>query len=146
MAGYIQDVVDAAHDPEVAVGITLGAVACQVDTAEFGREVAFLEAFRIAPDITDHGRPGPLDHEEAAFAGLDLLARFVDDPCLDARQRQRAGARLERRGPRQRRDHVHTGFGLPPSVHHRAALTTHVSEVPHPRLRIDGFADGTDNA
>ncbi len=31
------------------------------------------------------------------------------------------------------------GLGLPPGVDDRAAVTTDVLSVPHPRLRVDGF-------
>src|SRR5690606_34367722 len=123
----------ATHDPEVAVGVALCPVAGEVIAVVLGWEVAFLEAFWVAPDRADHGGPRAFHHQEAAAPRLDFAPRFVDDRRIDARQRQRARTRLERCSAGQRRDHVHAGFRLPPRVEYRAALATHIGEVPHPR-------------
>src|SRR5690606_15434636 len=103
------------------------------------------EPFRITPDRAYHGRPGTLDRQETALAALDFFARLVDDSGLDARQRQSARARFQRRDARQRIDHVPAGFRLPPGVDHRAALTPDISEIPHPGFRVDRLAHRTDD-
>ncbi|KAG1248330.1 hypothetical protein G6F65_019678 [Rhizopus arrhizus] len=116
VARHVQHVVDAAHDPEVAVRVALRAVAGQVVATQFRREVALLEAFRVAPDVADHRRPRTLDDEEPAIALVDVAAGLIHDGRGDARQRQRARTRLGRRGARQRGDHVAAGFSLPPRI------------------------------
>ncbi|CUI64280.1 Uncharacterised protein [Achromobacter xylosoxidans] len=146
MARHVQHIVDAAHDPEVAVRIALRAVAGQVVTAQFRREVALLEALRVAPDVADHRRPRALDHQETAIALVDVAAGLIDDGGGDARQRQRARTRLGRGGARQRRDHVAAGLGLPPGVDDGAALAADVLVIPDPGLGVDGFAHRADDA
>jgi hypothetical protein len=47
--------------------------------------------------------------------------------------------------PGERGDHVAAGLGLPPRVDDRAALATDVGVVPHPRLGVDGLADGAEH-
>src|SRR5690606_21377258 len=114
----------------------LGAVARQVVPLELFGEIGLFEALRITPDRADHRRPRTAHHQESALAALDLFAGLVDDGGIDARQRQRAGTRLERRHARQRRDHVRAGFGLPPGVDHRATLAADVVVIPDPGLWV----------
>src|SRR5690606_18632838 len=145
VTGNVQYVVDATHDPEVTFGVALGAIAGQVVALELRREVAFLEALGIAPDGTDHGWPRALDDQEATLACRNLLAGFVDHGGVDPGQRQGAGARLEGRGTRQRRNHVHARLSLPPGVDDGAAFAADVGVIPDPRLRIDGFTHRSDD-
>src|SRR6185295_13431976 len=141
VAGYIEHVVDAAHDPEVTVEIAARAITGEVILAlEFFWVVALAEAVRIAPDVADHRRPRFLDDQNAAFAFLDIVAGLIDDRRNDARQRHGAGAGFQWRGPGQRGDHVSAGFRLPPGVDHRTAPASDRVVVPHPGLRIDRLA------
>ena len=122
MPGYVEHVVDATHDADVAFEVARRAVAREVVLAlEVLRVVALLEALRIAPDGADHRRPRPLDDQDAALAELHRVTGLVDDVGDDARQRQRARTRLQRRRARQRRDQVAAGLGLPPGIDDRAA-------------------------
>src|SRR5690606_41514648 len=84
-----------------------------------------------------HRGPGTADHQEAALAGLDRIARFVDDGGVDAGQRHGARTRLERMHAGQRRDHVAAGLGLPPGIDHRAAAPADFLVVQEPGFRID---------
>ena len=138
MTGHVQHVVDTAGDAEVAtVCAAHGAVTGQVVALELLGEVALLEALRVAPDGADHRRPRLLDHQDTARAVGHVVTGLVDDGGGDARQRQRTGARHQRRRARQRGDHVATGLGLPEGVHDRAALATDVLVVPHPGFGVD---------
>ena len=56
-------------------------------------------------------------------------------------KRKGSRSRFKRRGARQRSDHVHAGFGLPPGINDRAALATNVFVIPHPRFGIDRLAN-----
>src|SRR5690606_799544 len=116
VSGHVQHIVDAAHDPEVAVGIALCAVAREIIALEFGREIAAFEALGVAPDRTYHAWPGALHRQEAARARRYVIARLIDDGGRDAGQRQRARTRFERRDTWKRRDHVRACLGLPPGV------------------------------
>ncbi len=147
VARDVQYVVDAAGDAEVAAVRTAHrAVARQVVALELVGEVAFLEALRVVPDGADHAGPGALDDQDAARAVGNVVAGFIDDGGGDAGQRQRAGARHQRRGARQRGDDVAAGLGLPEGVHDGAALAAHVLVVPHPGLGVDGLAHAAQDA
>jgi hypothetical protein len=143
MARHVEHVVDAPHDGEVpGLLVAHRPVAGEVDlAAELLGVVGLPVALRIAPDRADHRGPGFLDDEHPALPVRHVVPGFIDDGRHDARQRQRAGAWHERRHPRQRRDQVPAGFGLPPGVHDRAALAAHVDVVPHPRFGVDRLAD-----
>ena len=147
MAGDVQHVVDAAHDPVVAVGIAVGAVAGDVvavlELAPVGVEVAIV----VAPDGAQHRRARAADDEIAArLRALHGMALFVDDVGIDAGQRLRAGAGLGGGDAGQRRNHDGAGFGLPPGIDDRAALAADHAVIPHPRFGIDRLADGAEQA
>ena len=88
----VHHVVDAAHQPEVAVLVDAGAVAGEVharEPAPVRRAVAFV----VLVEAAEHRRPRPLQHQVAAGAGRDLLAAVVVDGRLDPRERPRRAAR-----------------------------------------------------
>jgi hypothetical protein len=89
---------------------------------------------------------GLLQHQVAAAAGRHRIAFARDHVGFDARQRTRRRARLGGRRARQRRDHDHAGFGLPPGVHDGAAVVADVLAIPHPGFGIDRLADGAQQA
>src|SRR5699024_11116586 len=66
VAGDVHDVVDPAEDPQVAVGVPLGAVAGEV-VALLGEAgpVGVAIALHIAPDAAEHGGPRLGDHQVA---------------------------------------------------------------------------------
>ena len=140
MSGDVDHVVDAAEQPEVAVGVALGAVAGEVDAGAPLVPVLADVAIGIAVDAAQHRRPRPRQREQAA-ADLDLLAALVANLRGDAGKRPRRRAGLERRDAGQRRDHDRAGLGLPPRVDDRAALAADDAVVPDPRFRIDRLAD-----
>ncbi|MNT58104.1 hypothetical protein D3C72_1955200 [compost metagenome] len=85
MTGHVQHVIDAAHDPEVAILIAVGGVAGEVVlTVELFREVGLLEAVGVVPDGAYQRRERLLDHQETALAGIDRAAGFIDDVGDDA--------------------------------------------------------------
>ena len=91
MARNIENVVDAAHDPEVAIKIAIGAITGEIIFAmKIFRVIGFFKPFRIAPDGADHRRPWPLDHQKTAFAFFDIVTGFINDGGHDAGQGQGA--------------------------------------------------------
>ena len=70
MTGHVQHVVDAAEEPEVAVGVDARAVAGEVDAVGPLAEVLLHEALGIAVDAAQHARPRPREREQSA-AGRD---------------------------------------------------------------------------
>mmetsp|Transcript_8250 Transcript_8250/g.30155 ORF Transcript_8250/g.30155 Transcript_8250/m.30155 type:complete len:565 (+) Transcript_8250:713-2407(+) len=145
MPGDVDDVVDAAGDPKVAVGVAAAAVAGDVVALEHG-VVHGLEAVVIAVAASRRGRPRLLDGEEAAGFALELVPFVVQNHGLDAEERQRRASGLQRRRPRQRRDHEAARLRLPVRVHDRAPRLADDGVVPPPRLRVDRLADAAENA
>ena len=61
----VEDVVDAAHEPEVAVGVLACSVAGEVAALDVG-PVGFLVAFGVAVDGAGHAGPGLADYKESS--------------------------------------------------------------------------------
>ena len=93
VAADVDDVVDAAHEPEVAVFVAAGAVAGEVGAGDLG-EVGFDETFVVAVDGAGHGWPGFADDEEAALAWGDGFALLGDDFGDDSEEGFGGGAGL----------------------------------------------------
>ena len=87
VAGDVDDVVDAAHDPEVAVLVAAGAVAGEVDAGDLA-PVLLLEALGVAVDGAQHRRARAFDHEKAACVGGTDLPLSIDDIGDDAGKRR----------------------------------------------------------
>src|SRR5262249_22010769 len=145
VAGDVDDVVDAAGDPVIAVSVAAAAVAGEV-LVRIGREIGFLEALVIAIDRAHLAGPA-IGEDEVALAGAGQhLALGIDDLGLHAEEGARRGAGLQRGRARQRRDQDAAGLGLPPGVDDRAAALADDAVIPLPGFRIDRLADGAEQA
>ena len=69
VAGDVDDVVDAADDPEVAVLVAPGGVADQVGVPAVAVPIGLDEALRLLVERARHRRPGPRQDEDAAALG-----------------------------------------------------------------------------
>ena len=87
---YVQHIVNTPHDPEVAIGVALRTITGQIIAFELFREIAFLEAFWVTPDVADHGGPGPLDDEETTHAVFNIAPGFIHNGSGNTRQRHGA--------------------------------------------------------
>src|SRR5690606_30433856 len=144
VAGDVEHIVDTPCNAEISpVCAAHSTVTSEVVAFEFFREIALFEALGIAPNGADHGWPWFFHHKNTARTVGYVLTRLVNDAGIDARQWQGAGTWHQRRGTRQGRDHVATRLGLPERVEHRAPLTAHVFEIPHPGFRVDGLTHRT---
>ncbi len=144
LAGHVHDVVDAAHQPVVAVLVALRAVPGEVDAIPL-REVGLHEPLPVAPDAAEHAGPRLADGEVAA-ADLHLFARLVQDAGIHAGEVHRRRSRLRAGKARERGDEDVAGLGLPPGVDDRAFLQPDVLLVPHPRFGVDRLADRPEEA
>src|SRR5262249_22326741 len=140
VAGHIDDVINTAGDPVIAVGVAPAAVAGEV-AAWIGGEVGLHEALVVAVDGAHLPRPRIGDAQVPFGGAVQLLALGVDNFRLDAEERPRRRAGLELRRARQWGDEDAAGFGLPPRVHDRAAALADDAVIPFPGFRIDRLAD-----
>mmetsp|Transcript_11143 Transcript_11143/g.25229 ORF Transcript_11143/g.25229 Transcript_11143/m.25229 type:complete len:580 (+) Transcript_11143:1307-3046(+) len=147
VSGDVDDVVDAAGDPEVPILVAARAVTGEVESW-VRREVRLLESLVVARHGSHHARPCALDAQHTlARTGGKLLARLAVDECRhDAEEGTRSASRLLRKGTGKRRDHVSARLRLPPRVDDRAFLLAHHLVVPLPSLRVDGLANRSEQA
>src|SRR5205809_608798 len=78
VASHVEDVVNAADDPEIAVFVLAAAVAGEVATGNFGPVDLFV-AFGIAPEAAQHAGPGFANDEFAALPFRDRIPLVIDD-------------------------------------------------------------------
>src|ERR1700752_325012 len=140
MAAYINNIIDAAHYPEITVIVPPCPVSSKVNSVNL-RPILLPVAFIVAPDCPQHRRPGPLDNQIAALIGADSFAVAGHDVGFDSGKRfcGRTGLRRSRTGDRS--NHDGAGFSLPPRIDNRTAFLADYLPIPHPRLRVDRFTD-----
>ena len=138
VAGHQHHVVHPAQQPEIAVPVQLGPVPGEIHPRKPG-PVGVDVSLVVPPDGAQHGRPRPFDDQVAA-PFPHLVSVIVHHPGGDPRHRVGGAARLGGGDPRQGGDHYGTGFRLPPSVHDGGPPAADVLVIPHPGLRVDGFA------
>ena len=141
MSADIDHIVYAAHDPEAAVFIFARAVAGKVHAGNL-RPVLTNIAIGVVIDGPQHTGPGFGDNQESSGTLRHRLAFHSNDLGNDTGKRPRGGAGFRRDGARERSDHDVAGFGLPPGIDDRTAITADDFAVPHPGLGINWLADG----
>src|SRR5437879_1499197 len=97
---HVDDVIDAAEEPEVPVLVELGAVAGEVDVLVAAPVLLHVPLW-IAPNPPEHAGPWLAPD---GVAGLGGLAVIVEHGGVDARERLRRRARLAYRDTGQRRE------------------------------------------
>src|ERR1035441_1735585 len=121
MAADVDDVVNAAHEPEVAVGVLAGAVSGEItafDVAPVGLAIALM----VAVDGAGHRGPWLADDEQAAMAGRDVFSLLVDHLRLNAKEGPRGRAGLGGHGAGKGSDQNGASLGLPPGIDDGAAV------------------------
>ena len=97
-----------------------------------------------------HGahHPWPRPTHRQVATGICRLgnAVHVDDVGGDSRQGQGAGAGFGGGGAGQGADHHAAGLGLPPGVHHWAAVMADHVAIPHPGFGVDRFAHAAEDS
>src|SRR5262249_56689256 len=121
MATYVQDVIDAAHDPEVAVLVFTGAVTGEIDAGNLAPVLTYV-AVGVTIDGAEHARPRTADNEESAVPVRNRLTvhgdNFRDHTREWASRRSGFGCNRTRDG----RDHDVSSFGLPPGINDRTTI------------------------
>src|SRR6185295_14354901 len=129
-------IVDPPQEPEVALVVALGTVACEVHPRE-AAPVGLLVPLGVAVDAAKHPRPWSLEDEVAAATERDAVPVTVDHIGLDARERERGTPRFRGGHAGEWRDEDLPGLGLPPRVDDRSATAADVLVIPEPRLGVD---------
>src|SRR5207244_7575886 len=123
VASDVQNVVDPANDPEIAVFIPACAVASQIITFEL--TPVLLSIARLVPvDRAQHRRPRPANDEFPAHIRSDLAPALVHNGRIDAKERECPAARLCGSSARERRNHDRSCFRLPPRIDDRTHSAT----------------------
>src|SRR5580700_1423914 len=150
--GHVDHVVDAAEDPEIAVGRLEGAVSGEVRPVVpvLGLRVPVVlgvvrrdEPLRLAPDRLEDARPRVADADVARLAAAlgHLVAVFVENDGVDAERRGAAAARLHLVDAGERRAEEAAGLGLPPGVGDGRLASAAGLVEPAPHLGLDWLAD-----
>src|ERR1051326_7569425 len=145
MAAYVNNIVDSAHYPEIALLITPGAVAREVNSVDL-RPILLFVALVVAPDGPEDRGPRPLDDEVTTLAcahGVAVARYYVG---VDTGERLGCRAGLGGCGAGNRSDHDRASLSLPPRVNDRALVFANDLAIPHPRLGIDRFTDGAEQS
>src|SRR4051812_35213141 len=93
MARYIEYIVDATHDPVIAIVVAASVVAGQVHAGHLA-PINFLEAIIVAPNPAQHAGPRLRHHQPATLILTHRIASVIDNRRNDSRQRHGATARL----------------------------------------------------
>src|SRR5205085_9103100 len=103
MTGDVDDVVDPAHDPEIAVLISARTIAGKIDAGNL--RPVLLPVTRIVPvNRAEHRRPWSLNDQVSSLVWADGFSVARHDVGIDAREWFGARAGLRRCRARQRRD------------------------------------------
>src|SRR5206468_1554950 len=101
---------------------------------------------RLRPEASGETGERALDHEDPLLAGLHLVAVAVDDRGLDARERNAAGAGLDRQERHAVRvaDDRPAGLGLPVVIDDGDAIAERLFLEPLPGRRVQHLTGAED--
>src|ERR1044072_3682010 len=87
MSAYINNIIDPAHYPKIAVSVAPRAVAREIDAFNL-RPILLFVTLVITPDRSQHRRPRSLDHQITAFIWTNRFAITRHHVGIDSRKRQ----------------------------------------------------------
>src|SRR5881398_1065371 len=143
MAGDVEHIVDASENPQIAIVVTLGAIARKVQVRTPGPfcEIGLNVSLVVPPNRAEHRRPW-LGHCEQTATDFNALGGRVEKIGGVTGQWFCRASRLGRRDSRERRDHDRARLRLPPCVDYRATVAADVLAIPHPGFGIDRLTNG----
>src|SRR3989344_495231 len=145
VAGDVDHVIHPTGDPVVTVLVAARAVAAEVVTG-VGLEVGVDHPLMVAVNAANLAWPAVLDRQYAAARAVDLLALFIQQHRLHAKERPGRRAGFEVGGAGQWSDQDGAGFGLPPGVDDWAAAFADHVVIPLPGFRVDRLPAAADQA
>src|SRR3974377_1664524 len=145
MPGHVQDVVNAADDPEIAILVLARAVAGEIAANDF-RPIAILAAHGIAPEAPHHGSTRVSQHQLTAGISGHCLPHVINDFRHDTEEWKGGGARFGGCGAGKRGDEHAAGLRLPPGIYNRTAFAAYGLVIPNPGFGIYRLTDGAEEA
>src|ERR1051325_4014774 len=112
VATYIDNIVDTAHYPEIAVFVAPRAVTREVNALDL-RPVLLFVALVVTPNRSEHRRPRTFNHEVATLSCRLRLSVSGHDVGVDAGERLCRGPGFGWRGTGNRSDRDCARLGLP---------------------------------
>ena len=141
MARDVDNVVDAANDPVVSIGIAEYAVSSE-EAAGVREEVGLAEAFVVSPNGASHAGPWAVYGEDTAdiLAGEDLAGGGVKEYGLDTKEGLAARSGLHACCAWQGRHNDTPRLGHPICIDNGALFLSNDLVVPFPCCWVDGLA------
>src|SRR5271157_4733174 len=142
MPGDNDDVVGPAQHHDVPVFSLDCKVTCSITVLY--RVPIFLVPLIIVIHGAEHGRPGCFYHKEpscAGWHGIPILVYYIGNHtryCLSSKPGTHGF-------PYHGRNHLHSGFGLPPGINNGAPISTDCVVIPYEGLGIEGLTNGSDH-
>src|SRR6266705_1452795 len=130
MAGHIDHIIHAAHDPVVAIFIFACAITGEVHRGNL-RPVLFHIAVGVAIDGPQHPWPWLLQYQKSTGTLRNRLAIHGDNLRHNSWEWLRRRTWFRRNRAWNRRDHDVPGFSLPPGINNRAAIMANHFAIPH---------------
>src|SRR6266516_3726675 len=140
VAGDIQDIIDPANNPEIAIFITARAIAGEITAFEFA-PILSLVPLLVTVDRAQHRRPRTPDDQFSAHVRPHFVPFFIDNGWFDTEEWKRCATRLRWNCTGKRRDQNRSGFSLPPRIDNGTTRAADVLIIPHPYFRINRFTD-----
>ena len=139
VASHVQNVIDAANYPGVAVFIAAGAVAGEIIAFELAPVLMSIARF-VPVDRAQHGRPGPPNNQFSSDIWPNLAPLLIDNGGIDPKERECCAAWFCWNGAGQGRNHDRASFGLPPRIDDRTTPAADRPMIPHPGFGINRLA------
>src|SRR5690348_13168093 len=117
--GHIQDIIDPAHDPKIAVFVAPGTVARQVIALKFAPILLSITRF-VPEDGAQHRRPRAANNKFSPNVRTNFAPVRIDYSRVDSKEGECRAAWLCRNCTWQRRNEDRARFCLPPSIDNRA--------------------------
>ena len=143
VARYVDDVVNTAGNPVIAIFIPAAAVACKI-FACIGRKIGLHETVVIAINGACLARPAVRNAQIARCCAANMFigknsALIIDELRLDAKERPPCAARFHAMRAGQGCNHHAAGLCLPPCVDNGQFSLAHRCVIPTPSFGIDGL-------
>ena len=138
MPRHIEYIINPPGYPVIAIGVSTRPITGKIITGVW-TEISIYATLMITKNGSNLRGPRRLDHQQSLALADHLFAVGIQQQRLHAKKWLTRRTGFERRGARQRRQHMRSGLGLPPGINDWTTLLTNDSVVPFPSFGIDRF-------